>query len=66
MFVPELEINPDNWPPVLPEDVDEAISETEARLFTAALSDYMVTPNSLLAGKQEKISIPSIYENMEG
>jgi len=65
MFVPELEINPDNWPPILPEDVDEVNSETEARLFTAALSDYTVTPNSLLAGKQEITSIPSVNEDME-
>jgi hypothetical protein len=65
MFVPELEINPDNWPPVLPDNVDEVSSETEARLFTAALSDYTVTPKSFLAGTQEIISIPSFNEDME-
>jgi hypothetical protein len=65
MFVPELEINPDNWPPVLPDNVDEVSSETEARLFTTALSDYTVTPNSLLAGTQEIISIPSFKGDME-
>jgi len=55
MFVPELEMNPDNWPPVLPDDVDNVSSETEARLFTAALSRYTVTPKSLLAGTQKII-----------
>ena len=65
MFVPELEINPDNWPPVLPDNVDEVSSETEARLFTAALSDYTVTPNSLLAGTEEIISIPPFKGDME-
>jgi len=65
MFVPELEINPDNWPPVLPDNVDEVSSETEARLFTAALSDYTVTPKSLLAGTQEIISIPPLKGDME-
>jgi len=64
MFVPELEINPDNWPPVLPDNVDEVSSETEARLFTAALSDYTVTPNSLLAGTQEIIFIPAVNKDM--
>jgi hypothetical protein len=64
MFVPEWEINPDNWPPVLPDNVDEVSSETEARLFTAALSDYTVTPNSLLAGTQEIICVPSVNKDM--
>ncbi len=65
MFVPEFEITQDNWPPVLPEDVDEISSETEARLVTAALSDYTVTPNLLLAGKQEIITLPSVNEDMK-
>ena len=65
MFVPEFEINPDKWPPVLPENVDEVTTEIEARLFTAALSDYTVTPNSLLAGKQEIIPLPSVNEDMK-
>lgn len=65
MFVPEFEITQDNWPPILPEDVDEVSSETEARLFIAALSDYTVTPNSLLAGKQEIIPLLSVNEDMK-
>jgi hypothetical protein len=64
MFVPELEINPNNWPPVLPKNVDDVSSETEARLFTTALSKYTVTPHSLLAGTQEIIFIPSANKNM--
>lgn len=65
MFVPELEINPNNWPPVLPENVDEVSSEAEARLFTAALSKYTITPHSLLAGTQEIIFVPCINKNGE-
>jgi hypothetical protein len=49
----------------LPDNVDEVSSETEARLFTAALSDYTVTPHSLLAGIQEIISIPPFKGDME-
>jgi hypothetical protein len=63
MFVPDLEITPDKWPPVLPENVDDVSTESEARLFTVALSDYTVTPNALLAGKQEIIPLPSINED---
>jgi hypothetical protein len=66
MFVPELKINPDNWPPVLPNNVDKVNSETEARLFIAALSKYTVTPNSLLAGTQELIFIPPFNGDIEG
>ena len=65
MFVPEFKITQDNWPPVLPDNVDEVSSETEARLFTPALSDYTVIPNSLLAGTQEIISIPPFKKDME-
>jgi hypothetical protein len=56
MFVPEFERNANNWPPALPENADYVSSEIEARLFTVALSDYSVTPNSLLSGQQEIIT----------
>lgn len=55
MFVPELIINSQCWPPVLPENLDNISTEIEARLVTVALSKYTVTPNSLLAGKEEII-----------
>ncbi|WP_226574873.1 hypothetical protein [Microseira wollei] len=63
--MPEFEITPDKWPPVLPENVDDVSTEIEARLFTVALSDYTVTPNALLAGKQEIIHLPSVNEDVK-
>jgi hypothetical protein len=63
MFVPEVERTVDYWPPVLPENVDSVSTELEARLFTIALSDYTVTPNSLLAGKQELIQKQLVSED---
>lgn len=64
MFVPEVERTVDSWPPVLPENVDSVSTEREARLFTIALSDYTVTPNSLLAGKQELMQKQLVSEDM--
>jgi hypothetical protein len=55
MFVPDIVINSQYWPPVLPENLDDISTEIEARLITVALSKYTVTPNSLLAGKEEII-----------
>ncbi|GJD23655.1 hypothetical protein RIVM261_086110 [Rivularia sp. IAM M-261] len=55
MFVPNIEINSYNWPPVLPENIDDIFTEIEARLITTGLSKYTVTPNLLLAGKEEII-----------
>lgn len=65
MFVPGFEINEEEWPPVLPENLDEVSSENEARLFTTALSDYTVTPQTRWAGKAEKILLPSGKEDRE-
>jgi hypothetical protein len=65
MFVPEFERTADNWPPVLPENVDNVSTELEARMFTTLLSDYTVTPNSLLAGQQERIPLPLVSEEMK-
>nr|ALT22109.1 hypothetical protein [Anabaena sp. XPORK13A] len=64
-FIPEVEKNLDNWPPLLPENLDCVSTKLEARLFTLALSDYTVTPNSLLAGEQELIPIPSYSQDIE-
>lgn len=55
MFVPKIVINSQNWPPVLPENVDDISTEIEARLVSVALSRYTATPNLLLAGKEEII-----------
>ncbi|HBE60740.1 MAG TPA: hypothetical protein DEG17_21685 [Cyanobacteria bacterium UBA11149] len=65
MFVPGFEINEEQWPPVLPENIDDVSSENEARLFTTALSDYTVTPQTRWAGKAEKIPLPSGKEDGE-
>lgn len=64
MFVPEVERTTDNWPPVLPENVDNVSTELEAKLFTIGLSDYTVTPNSLLAGQQELIHNSLVSEDI--
>ncbi|MBD2778898.1 hypothetical protein [Iningainema tapete] len=61
MFVP-FERTVDNWPPILPENVDEVTSKLEARLFTIALSDYTVTPNSHIKEQQELITLPLVSE----
>lgn len=55
MFVPDIVINSQYWPPVLPENLDDISTEIEARLVTVGLSRYTVTPNSLLARKEEII-----------
>jgi hypothetical protein len=55
MFVPDIVIDSQYWPPVLPENVDNISTELEARLITVGLARYTVTPNSLLAGKKEII-----------
>ncbi|MBW4510236.1 MAG: hypothetical protein KME64_27505 [Scytonematopsis contorta HA4267-MV1] len=54
MFVPDVGINIDNLPPMLPENVDNIFTEIQARQITIALSKYSITPNPLLAG-QEKV-----------
>ena len=57
MFIPTFPRTADNWPPTLPQDVDDVHSAAEARLFTAALSEYTVTPDAQLAGQQELIPL---------
>jgi hypothetical protein len=54
MFVPEVDINIDNIPAMLPDNIDNIFSEIQARQITIALSKYSITPNDLLAG-QEKV-----------
>lgn len=59
-FVPAFLKNKNNWPPLLPENVDIVESHDQARLFTAALADYAVTSDAELAGKEELIPLPAI------
>ncbi len=56
MFVPEFEKNAREWPPRLPDNIDEIKTEREARLISVALSKYSVTPDSSLAGQEEIIA----------
>jgi hypothetical protein len=58
LFVPEVSRNPEQWPPMLPEDLDFPSSITEARLWTIGLSKHTVVPNSDLAGQEEIINFP--------
>jgi hypothetical protein len=57
-FVPEFERMESNWPPALPDNVDEPSSLQEARLWTIGLSKYVVTPSLIRAGQEEVISLP--------
>ncbi len=63
MFVPKFERNLSNWPPALPENVDNVNSELEARLFTVAVSDYTVTPS--LDSRQQQIITFSADEKVK-
>lgn len=63
MFVPEIKDTLSDLSIILPQNVEHVCSEREARLFTIALSEYTVTPNSFLAGQQKLIYLPSGSEN---
>lgn len=53
MFIPTLcQKLQSGWIPVLPDNVDDISTELEARLVTAALSQYVVTPDRKLAGTE--------------
>ena len=53
MFIPTLpQMVQSGWVPTLPDNVDEIVTELEARLVTAALSKYVVTPDKELAGTE--------------
>lgn len=59
-FIPHFLKNKNNWPPLLPENVDLVESHDQARLFTAALADYAVTSDAELAGEEELIPLPAM------
>ncbi len=52
--------------PILPDDVDIVDSCHQARLFTAALAEYAITPDEVLAGQMETfcISLPKAESEM--
>jgi hypothetical protein len=60
MFVPEVIRDIGTWPPRLPECIDFPGSEEEARLWTIGLSEYVVTPNSMLAESEEVLNLPNL------
>lgn len=55
MFVPTFERTAHHWPPRLPDDLDAIQTAQEARLYTAAMSDYTVTPDDSRAWQVETI-----------
>ncbi|MGB0384333.1 MAG: hypothetical protein ACPGWR_05860 [Ardenticatenaceae bacterium] len=57
-FIPEFTRTGKTWFLDIPDNVDIVHSSQEARLFTAALSDIMVTPDDSRAGQEELIPIP--------
>lgn len=59
MFVPSFR-NKHDWSPTFPGNVHTVHSEEEARLYTAALADYTVTPDVSLAGQEESVRLPLI------
>ena len=58
MFVPSFCREVKGWSLHLPFNVNEVHSAQEARLFTAALSDLIVTPDDYRAGEEELIPPP--------
>lgn len=58
IFIPSFPRERENWSLKIADDVDDVRSLSEARQFTAALSDYTVTPDDDRAGQQELIPIP--------
>lgn len=60
MFIPYFSREGKDWPLKIPNNVDIVHSMQEARLFTAALADYIVMPDLSRAGQEELIpQLPS-------
>ena len=59
MFIPYFLQEVKDWSLRIPDDIDEVHSKQEARLFTAALSDYIVMPDEFRAGQEQLIPLPS-------
>lgn len=55
MFVPQFARRADNWPPIVPEDIDTLSTPDEARRLSAAMASYTVTPDPQRAGEVETI-----------
>lgn len=56
VFVPEIDRTSTYWSSLILDNEDDIHSQLEARTITLARESYSVTPNSLLAGKEELIS----------
>lgn len=60
MFIPHFSRERENWSLKIPNNIDIVHSVQEARLFTAALADYIVMPDESCAGQEELIpQLPS-------
>ncbi|MGB0385134.1 MAG: hypothetical protein ACPGWR_09950 [Ardenticatenaceae bacterium] len=57
MFIPSFSRDTENWSLNIADDVEDVRSLSEARQFTAALSEYTVTPSDERAGEQELIPL---------
>lgn len=53
MFIPEFSRQAERWSLDIPDNVDVVHSTQQARLFTAALSEIIVTPDQSRAGQEE-------------
>ncbi len=53
LFIPSFPHEEENWSLNIADDVEDVASLNEARQFTAALSDYTITPRVHRAGQQE-------------
>jgi hypothetical protein len=57
-FIPPFDHTPPQWDAILHADFDRLTSENEARLATATLADYVITPDPELVGKSEVFTSP--------
>ncbi len=58
IFIPSFPRDKENWSLNIPTSLEDVSSLDEARQFTAALSEYTITPSDKRAGQQELIPIP--------
>jgi hypothetical protein len=58
VFVPQLPGSADVWDrDAVPDDLDDVATSAQARLATALLAPYVVTPNTALAGQQQRFEM---------
>lgn len=57
-FIPPFDHAPDQWDAILQADFDRLTSKNEARLATATIADYVITPDAELVGTSEVLISP--------